>query len=52
MKKFIWIFLFFFSVSAFAKKLISIPLTPEEKNGLNQLKMKILKSIWTVIWEY
>lgn len=43
MKKLIWIFLFFFSVSAFGKKLISVPLTSEEKEWIKTIKEDKIK---------
>jgi len=43
MKKIIWIFLFFFSISAFGKKLVSIPLTQNEKEWIRSLDKKEIK---------
>jgi len=43
MKKFIWIFLFFFSISAFGKKLVSIPLTQKEQEWVRSLEKKEIK---------
>jgi len=43
MKKLIWIFLFFFSISAFGKKLISVSLTPKEKEWVKSIKKNKIK---------
>ncbi|WP_028857183.1 HD domain-containing phosphohydrolase [Psychrilyobacter atlanticus] len=43
MKKFIWIFLFVFSISAFGKKLITVPLTSEEKEWIKSIKKDKIK---------